>query len=95
MVAIGISIYRTSTVDMLLKKLLEDQNSFPNFEPLAYWQMQFNNIAAVTVFFVWIKVIPRHILLLTLECKQYSEFHEAHYLRFIHVALKVNCEKNQ
>uniref|UniRef100_A0A8C3TPA3 Polycystin-2 n=1 Tax=Catharus ustulatus TaxID=91951 RepID=A0A8C3TPA3_CATUS len=47
-VAIGISIYRTSTVDMLLKKLLEDQNSFPNFEPLAYWQMQFNNIAAVT-----------------------------------------------
>ncbi|XP_015717242.1 polycystin-2 isoform X2 [Coturnix japonica] len=53
--AIGISIYRTSTVDMLLKKLLEDQNSFPNFEPLAYWQMQFNNIAAVTVFFVWIK----------------------------------------
>lgn len=59
-VAIVISIYRTSTVDMLLKKLLEDQNSFPNFEPLAYWQMQFNNIAAVTVFFVWIKVTPRH-----------------------------------
>ncbi|XP_061849432.1 polycystin-2 isoform X2 [Colius striatus] len=55
-VAIGISIYRTSTVDMLLKKLLEDQNSFPNFEPLAYWQMQFNNIAAATVFFVWIKL---------------------------------------
>uniref|UniRef100_A0A672UCG0 Polycystin-2 n=1 Tax=Strigops habroptila TaxID=2489341 RepID=A0A672UCG0_STRHB len=54
--AIGISIYRTSTVDMLLKKLLEDQNSFPNFEPLAYWQMQFNNITAVTVFFVWIKL---------------------------------------
>ncbi|XP_074396846.1 polycystin-2 isoform X3 [Zonotrichia albicollis] len=54
-VAIGINIYRTSAVDMLLKKLLEDQNSFPNFEPLAYWQMQFNNIAAVTVFFVWIK----------------------------------------
>uniref|UniRef100_A0A8B9QLI6 Polycystin-2 n=2 Tax=Apteryx owenii TaxID=8824 RepID=A0A8B9QLI6_APTOW len=55
-VAIGINIYRTSTVDMLLKKLLEDQNSFPNFEPLAYWQIQFNNIAAVTVFFVWIKL---------------------------------------
>uniref|UniRef100_A0A8C9LCJ9 Polycystin 2, transient receptor potential cation channel n=2 Tax=Pavo cristatus TaxID=9049 RepID=A0A8C9LCJ9_PAVCR len=54
--AIGISIYRTSTVDMLLKKLIEDQNSFPNFEPLAYWQIQFNNIAAVTVFFVWIKL---------------------------------------
>lgn len=54
--AIGINIYRRSTVDMLLKKQLEDQNAFPNFEPLAYWQIQFNNIAAVTVFFVWIKV---------------------------------------
>ncbi|CAM5106911.1 unnamed protein product [Eretmochelys imbricata] len=54
--AIGINIYRRSTVDMLLKKQLEDQNAFPNFEPLAYWQIQFNNIAAVTVFFVWIKL---------------------------------------
>uniref|UniRef100_A0A7M4FZE9 Polycystin-2 n=1 Tax=Crocodylus porosus TaxID=8502 RepID=A0A7M4FZE9_CROPO len=55
-VAIAINIYRTSTVDMQLKKLLEDQNSFPNFEPLAYWQIQFSNIAAVTMFFVWIKL---------------------------------------
>uniref|UniRef100_A0A674ITA1 Polycystin-2 n=1 Tax=Terrapene triunguis TaxID=2587831 RepID=A0A674ITA1_9SAUR len=54
--AIGINMYRRSTVDMLLKKQLEDQNAFPNFEPLAYWQIQFNNIAAVTVFFVWIKL---------------------------------------
>uniref|UniRef100_A0A8C4XW06 Polycystin-2 n=1 Tax=Gopherus evgoodei TaxID=1825980 RepID=A0A8C4XW06_9SAUR len=54
--AIGINIYRRSTEDMLLKKQLEDQNAFPNFEPLAYWQIQFNNIAAVTVFFVWIKL---------------------------------------
>ncbi|XP_053260076.1 polycystin-2 isoform X2 [Podarcis raffonei] len=54
--AIGINIYRTSTVDRLLKELLENQNNFPNFEPLAYWQTQFNNIAAVTMFFVWIKL---------------------------------------
>ncbi|KAJ6655408.1 hypothetical protein lerEdw1_005405 [Lerista edwardsae] len=54
--AIGINIYRTSTVDSLLKLLLENQNSFPNFEPLAYWQTQFNNIAAVTMFFVWMKL---------------------------------------
>uniref|UniRef100_A0A8C3FBT0 Polycystin 2, transient receptor potential cation channel n=1 Tax=Chrysemys picta bellii TaxID=8478 RepID=A0A8C3FBT0_CHRPI len=54
--AIGINMYRRSTVDMLLKKQLEDQNAFPNFEPLAYWQIQFNNVAAVTVFFVWIKL---------------------------------------
>ncbi|XP_019523621.1 PREDICTED: polycystin-2 [Hipposideros armiger] len=54
-VAIGISIYRTSNVDVLLQ-FLEDQNTFPNFEHLAYWQIQFNNIAAVIVFFVWIKL---------------------------------------
>lgn len=56
MVAIGINIYRTSNVEVLLQ-FLEDQNTFPNFENLAYWQTQFNNIAAVIVFFVWIKVI--------------------------------------
>ncbi|KAM6440100.1 polycystin-2 isoform 1-T1 [Liasis olivaceus] len=54
--AIGLNIYQMSTVDRLLKELLEDQNSFPNFEPLAYWQTQFNSVAAVTMFFVWIKL---------------------------------------
>lgn len=62
MVAIGINIYRTSNVEVLLQ-FLEDQNTFPNFEHLAYWQIQFNNIAAVIVFFVWIKVIYKvHVL---------------------------------
>lgn len=56
MVAAGINIHRTSNVEVLLQ-FLEDQNAFPNFENLAYWQIQFNNIAAVIVFFVWIKVI--------------------------------------
>ena len=55
-VAAGINIHRTSNVEVLLQ-FLEDQNAFPNFENLAYWQIQFNNIAAVIVFFVWIKVI--------------------------------------
>nr|XP_025729326.1 polycystin-2 [Callorhinus ursinus] len=54
-VAIGINIYRTSNVEVLLQ-FREDQNTFPNFEHLAYWQIQFNNIAAVIVFFVWIKL---------------------------------------
>ncbi|XP_001370448.2 polycystin-2 [Monodelphis domestica] len=54
-VAIGINIYRKSNVELLLK-YLEDQNTFPNLEPLAYWQIQFNNVAAVMVFFVWIKL---------------------------------------
>ncbi|XP_027709222.1 polycystin-2 [Vombatus ursinus] len=54
-VAIGIDIYRKSNVGLLLK-YLEDQNTFPNLEPLAYWQIQFNNVTAVMVFFVWIKL---------------------------------------
>nr|XP_060155814.1 polycystin-2 isoform X3 [Globicephala melas] len=53
-VAAGINIHRTSNVEVLLQ-FLEDQSAFPNFENLAYWQIQFNNIAAVIVFFVWIK----------------------------------------
>ncbi|XP_013358211.1 PREDICTED: polycystin-2 [Chinchilla lanigera] len=53
--AIGINIYQTSSVEGLLH-FLQDQNTFPNFEHLASWQMQFNSIAAVTVFFVWIKL---------------------------------------
>lgn len=54
-VAIVINIYRMSNVEGLLQ-FLEDQNTFPNFEHVAYWQIQFNNIAAVMVFLVWIKV---------------------------------------
>ncbi|XP_069341463.1 polycystin-2 [Eulemur rufifrons] len=53
--AIGINIHRTSDAEVLLQ-FLEDQNTFPNFEHLAFWQIQFNDIAAVTVFFVWIKL---------------------------------------
>ncbi|KAK2489482.1 hypothetical protein MC885_011515 [Smutsia gigantea] len=53
--AIGINIHRTSNVETLLQ-FLEDQNTFLNFEHLAYWQIQFNGIAAVIVFFVWIKL---------------------------------------
>ncbi|XP_078532323.1 polycystin-2 [Lissotriton helveticus] len=55
-VAIAINIHRVSTISGLLKNLLEEQTTFPNFEPLAYWQIQFNNVAAVTVFFAWVKL---------------------------------------
>ncbi|XP_006885373.1 PREDICTED: polycystin-2, partial [Elephantulus edwardii] len=54
-VAIGINIFRTSSAEMLVE-FLENQNTFPNFEHLAYWQIEFNNVAAVMVFFVWIKL---------------------------------------
>ncbi|XP_031192915.1 polycystin-2 isoform X1 [Mastomys coucha] len=54
-VAMVINIYQMSNAEGLLQ-FLEDQNSFPNFEHVAYWQIQFNNIAAVMVFLVWIKL---------------------------------------
>ncbi|XP_075421646.1 polycystin-2 isoform X2 [Ascaphus truei] len=54
--AVGIGLYRMGSVEGPLHKLLEDLNVFPNFDSLAYWQIQFNNVAAVTVFFGWVKL---------------------------------------
>ncbi|XP_068089253.1 polycystin-2 isoform X2 [Hyperolius riggenbachi] len=56
MVAVAINLYRTTSVEEPLNKLLADMNSFLNFESLAYWQSQFNNVVAVTVFFAWVKL---------------------------------------
>ncbi|XP_053559279.1 polycystin-2 isoform X2 [Bombina bombina] len=55
-VVVAINLYRMTSVEGPLNKLLEDMNMFPNFESLAYWQIQFNNVAAVTVFFAWVKL---------------------------------------
>ncbi|KAG2465855.1 polycystin-2 [Polypterus senegalus] len=55
-VAAIINIYRTVTVSAVLKNLLENQVSFPDFEPLASCQIQLNNMVAVIVFFSWIKL---------------------------------------
>ncbi|XP_059821491.1 polycystin-2 [Hypanus sabinus] len=56
LITICINIYRTAVVEELLGEVLENQNSYANLESLAYWQVQFNNMAAVVVFFVWIKI---------------------------------------
>jgi len=50
------SVYRTMEVGKLLGGLLKDQQQYANFEVLGYWQMQFNNLVAIAVFFAWIKV---------------------------------------
>ncbi|KAM4604153.1 polycystin-2 isoform 2-T2 [Polymixia lowei] len=55
-VAIIMNITRTSMVSNLLKGLLENHNAHPSFEPLANLQVQFNNVAAVIVFFCWVKL---------------------------------------
>ncbi|KAM8842582.1 polycystin-2 [Synchiropus picturatus] len=54
--AIIMNIARTAMVGNLLKGLLEKHNTHPNFESLAYLQVQFNNVAAVIVFFSWVKL---------------------------------------
>lgn len=55
-VAIIMNITRTAMVGNLLKGLLENHTAHPSFESLAYLQVQFNNVAAVIVFFSWVKV---------------------------------------
>ena len=40
----------------MLDVLLVDQDKFPDFEFLCYWQMQFNNAVAGAVFLSWMKI---------------------------------------
>ncbi|XP_030068239.1 polycystin-2-like protein 2 [Microcaecilia unicolor] len=54
--SIVFNLYRTSKVSLLIEKLLNTPNQYPNFQFLAYWQTQYNNMIAVTVFFAWIKI---------------------------------------
>lgn len=55
-VAIIFNIFRTIKVGNLLGKLLEQPDIYADFEFLAFWQMQYNNMNAVNLFFAWIKV---------------------------------------
>ncbi|XP_032365810.1 polycystic kidney disease 2-like 1 protein isoform X1 [Etheostoma spectabile] len=55
-VAIVFNVFRTVKVDKLLGKLLEQPDIYADFEFLAFWQTQFNNMNAVNLFFAWIKV---------------------------------------
>ncbi|KAK7930536.1 hypothetical protein WMY93_006931 [Mugilogobius chulae] len=55
-VAIIMNITRTAMGGNLLKILLENHTAHPNFETLANLQVQYNNVAAVIVFFSWVKL---------------------------------------
>jgi len=50
------SVYRLLKVDSLLDELLSRPNAYANFDFLSYWQVQFNNVMAIMVFFAWIKI---------------------------------------
>uniref|UniRef100_A0A8C1WCB6 Polycystic kidney disease 2-like 1 n=1 Tax=Cyprinus carpio TaxID=7962 RepID=A0A8C1WCB6_CYPCA len=55
-VAIVFSVFRTIKVDELLGNLLEQPNIYADFEFLAFWQTQYNNMNAVNLFFALIKI---------------------------------------
>ncbi|XP_036920059.1 polycystic kidney disease 2-like 1 protein isoform X1 [Sturnira hondurensis] len=54
--AVGFHIFRTLEVNRLMGKLLQQPNSYADFEFLAFWQTQYNNMNAVNLFFAWIKI---------------------------------------
>lgn len=55
-VCIIFNIYRQVKVGQLLDEVLSSQKNFADFEFLSYWQTQFNNVIAFTIFLAWIKV---------------------------------------
>ncbi|XP_010154109.1 PREDICTED: polycystic kidney disease 2-like 1 protein [Eurypyga helias] len=55
-VAIGFHIFRTIEVNRLLGELLKHPDTYADFEFLAFWQTQYNNMNAVNLFFAWIKI---------------------------------------
>ncbi|KAF7666868.1 hypothetical protein LDENG_00089920 [Lucifuga dentata] len=55
-IAIIFNIFRTIKVDKLLGTLLQQPDIYADFEFLAFWQTQYNNMNAVNLFFAWIKV---------------------------------------
>ncbi|MBZ3874533.1 Polycystic kidney disease 2-like 1 protein [Sciurus carolinensis] len=55
-VAMGFHIFRTLEVNRLMGKLLQQPNTYADFEFLAFWQTQYNNMNAVNLFFAWIKI---------------------------------------
>ena len=55
-VCIGFNVYRSLVVGDKLDSLLENPDTFPDFEFLSYWQTVFNCAIAVTVFLAWVKV---------------------------------------
>ncbi|XP_065058180.1 polycystin-2-like protein 1 [Rhopilema esculentum] len=55
-VCIVFNLYRTLSVNRLIKSLLTNPDGFANFAVLGFWQNQYDNLVAVAVFICWIKV---------------------------------------
>lgn len=79
-VAVLFNVYRTVVVGDLLKNLLQDSSQYANFDTLGFYQVQFNNMVAVAVFFAWIKVRSFVISLFIRLCTYFVSFDAGHYL---------------
>lgn len=55
-VCIGLNVYRSCTVSTFLKKFKEFPKQHIAFEWPGSWQMAFNNIVAIFLFMVWVKL---------------------------------------
>ncbi|NXJ45132.1 PK2L2 protein, partial [Spizaetus tyrannus] len=55
--AIAFNIYCTVEVSLLMEELLSDAHVYPDFYFLAFWQVLYNNMIAVNIFFAWIKIL--------------------------------------
>ncbi|XP_048362000.1 polycystic kidney disease 2-like 1 protein isoform X2 [Sphaerodactylus townsendi] len=55
-IAIGFHMFRTMEVNRLMGQLLKKPSIYADFEFLAFWQTQYNNMNAVNLFFAWIKI---------------------------------------
>ncbi|NXG60458.1 PK2L2 protein, partial [Hemiprocne comata] len=54
--AIAFNIHRTVQVSLLMEQLLSGAYIYPDFYFLAFWQVLYDNMIAVNVFFAWVKV---------------------------------------
>ncbi|KAM9373275.1 polycystin-2-like protein 2 [Phaethornis superciliosus] len=54
--AIAFNIYRTVQVSLLMEELLSNDHVYPDFYFLAYWQILYDDMIAVTIFLAWIKI---------------------------------------
>nr|XP_020850205.1 polycystic kidney disease 2-like 1 protein isoform X1 [Phascolarctos cinereus] len=54
--AAGFHVFRTLEVNRLMGHLLQRPSDYADFEFLAFWQTQYNNMNAVNLFFAWIKI---------------------------------------
>ncbi|XP_024430979.2 polycystin-2-like protein 2 [Desmodus rotundus] len=55
-VAIFVNSYYNIQTFLLLEELLKSTENYPDFYFLAYWNIYYSNIIAITIFFAWIKV---------------------------------------